>query len=414
MNALFESRYTGLVAAMVRVELRPHDPAVAITAGEMPAWFSDESRLGCSGAGWNAEDAELACFGEGVERCLARALPCDESLEAAWATWPLDEPAIDPQGWVLFHPDQYAATGFPFQPLTSDTLCRWACCRMALSGSPIWAPEELIYLNPRRGECQRHAFGFSTGLSCGRWTDPVLLRGAQEVIERDALMGAWWRSYPVEEWPIEVVRKALQPDQWRQVERPNLLYRAYRIHSPFSSHVTMVSLSGTDEEGWVFSVGSACRESRDASWQKSVLEAVQGRHCVRQLLGACMRQEALVADDHVPTTFFEHALHYAIHPEELAKTVLCGAAPPNCGGAVEEPESLELLQDRLGPERPILFRNLTPPHLAAESSNWLVLRVLVPGLQPMHGDHRLPFLGGPLWRPRSVSEWSNIAPHPFA
>ncbi len=415
MDALYESRYTGLVSAMVRVDLQPHDPAVAISAGEMLAWFDGEPGLGCSGAGWNADQADMACIGEGIERCLARALPCDASVEAKWVSWPLAEPASDPERWVLFHPEQYATAEFPFEPLTRDTLCRWTCCRVAESGSPCWVPEELVYLNTRRGECQRHTFGFSTGLSSGLRSDPVLLRGAQEVVERDALMGAWWGRYLVEEWPIEVVREALQPQQWRQVARPNLQYRAYHIRSPFSSHVTMVSISGMDEEGWVFSVGSACRESRGASWRKSVLEAIQGRHCVRQLLGARNQQAGAYAGaDDVPTTFFEHALHYAIHPDRLADTVLENAAAPAGDDESETVESLELLQHRLGSERPILYRNLTPPPIAAELPDWLVLRVLVPGLQPMHGDHRLPFLGGPLWHPRRVSEWPSIPPHPFA
>ena len=69
--------------------------------------------------------------------------------------------------------------------------------------------------------------------------------------------------------------------------------------------------------------------------------------------------------------------------------------------------------ERLGPDRPVLFRNLTPPAVAREPGDWYVLRVLVPGLQPMHGDHRLPFLGGPLWRPRTAAEWRRTPPHPF-
>ena len=37
---------------------------------------------------------------------------------------------------------------------------------------------------------------------------------------------------------------------------------------------------------------------------------------------------------------------------------------------------------------------------------WHVLRVMVPGLQPLHGNHLLPHLGGPLWAPRGWKEWS--------
>jgi hypothetical protein len=41
------------------------------------------------------------------------------------------------------------------------------------------------------------------------------------------------------------------------------------------------------------------------------------------------------------------------------------------------------------------------------------MRVIVPELQPLHGDHRMPFLGGPLWN-RPLAAWTTIPPHPFA
>lgn len=412
MPAWYESHFTGLFTLFVRVEPRPHDPSLPMTAGEMPAWNSGEPEIGCAGAGWSAEDSEQACVGEGIERVLARALPHDASVEASWKSWPLDERAIEPGRWVLFHRDQCRSHDFPFAPLTSETVCRWVCCREATTGSPAWVPEELVFLVPRHGECQRHTFGYSTGLSCGRIGDPVLLRGSQEVIERDALVGGWWGLYPVEEWPVETIREVLGEEVWRRVDRPNLRYRFYHIRTPFSAHVTLVSVCGLDHEGWVFSVGSACRETRRASWMKAILEAVQGRHCVRRLLAQWQEngQPAL----NIPTTFFEHALFYALHPERLSQTVLERSTKPTADEHADAVETLHDLQTLLGVNRPILFRNLTPPGLATPPFDWLVLRVVIPGLQPLHGDHRLPFLGGPMWHDRNTSEWQNVPPHPFA
>jgi ribosomal protein S12 methylthiotransferase accessory factor len=412
MPVWYESRFTGLFTLFVRVELRPHDPSLPMTAGEMPAWNRGEPELGCAGAGWTVEESEQACVGEGIERWLARALPRDQSVQSSWSAWPLDEPAVDPARWVLFHPDQYSSRDFPFEPLTRESLTRWCCCREAIFGDPAWVPEELIYLVPRPGECQQHAFGFSTGLSCGRIGDPILLRGAQEVIERDALVGGWWGVYSVEEWPTKSVREQLGEEIWRRVDRPNLRYRFYHIRSPFSSHVTLVSASGLDHEGWVFSVGSACRETRRASWKKSLLEAIQGRHCVRRLLSQWHEAGRPPLD--MPTTFFEHALFYAIHPQQLSRTILEQAAAPTSDPNAEHAETLSDLQIQLGPDHPILFRNLTPPGLASPPLNWLVLRVVIPGLQPLHGDHRIPFLGGSMWRGRSILDWAKTPPHPFA
>jgi hypothetical protein len=209
-----------------------------------------------------------------------------------------------------------------------------------------------------------------------------------------------------------MVRDLLGPAVWGRVDRPNLHYRFYHIRSPFSSHVTLISVQGEDREGWVFSVGSACRETRRASGQKALLEAVQGRHCVRRLLGQW--QETGRRPLEVPTTFLEHALFYALHPRRLLETVLERAAPPSSDPDVDQTEELAALRAKLGGTRPILFRNLTPPGLAAQLPEWEVLRVVIPGLQPLHGDHRLPFLGGPLWGSRPCGDWVSVPPHPFA
>jgi ribosomal protein S12 methylthiotransferase accessory factor len=412
MHCAYDDPYTGLLTQLVRLTPRAHDPAVAITAGEMPPWFPGEQAMGCSGAGWTTDQADQACFGEALERCVARALPCDQSIQAAWSDWPAPEPAIDPASWVLFHDEQYASQGFPFEPLNRETVCRWVCCREAATGAPRWVPEELVFLVHRPGQPPRHTVGLSTGLSCARTADLAVLRGVQEVIERDAVMGGWWGRYPLEEWQPDAVIPTFGESCWNRVSRPSLHYRFYRIRTPFSSHVTLISLSGLDHEGWVFCVGSACRETLDESWLKSLLEVVQGRHCVRRLLARWIESGRPRSD--VPTTFFEHALFYSLNRERLLETVLEHATRSGPGSIPYAWEGPKELRRRLGPDRPILFRNLTPSSLAEGFPDQVVFRVLVPGLQQLHGDHRLPFLGGPLWAPRSCADWASIPPHPFA
>jgi ribosomal protein S12 methylthiotransferase accessory factor len=412
MHRSHDDPFTGLLTELVRPTPRAHDPAVAITAAEMPPWFPGEAAIGASGAGWTTDQADQACFGEALERCLARALPCDQSLEAAWASWPLPEPAIDPSRWVLFHDEQYDLEAFPFKPFTRETVSRWVCCREVPTGKPYWVPEELVFLMHRPGQLPRHTIGLSTGLSCADTAVLAILRGAEEVIERDAIVGGWWGSYPLEQWPAETVRPMVGETHWNRVDRPGLSYRFYRIRTPYSNHVTMISLSGLDREGWVFCVGSACRETLKDSWLKSLLEVVQGRHCVRRLLARWI--EAGRPEAGTPTTFFDHALFYSLNREHLRETVLEHPQPPEPNPGGYQREGLAELCERLGPDRPILFRNLTPPGLGEGLPERFVFRVLVPGLQQLHGDHRLPFLGGPLWAPRSYADWASIPPHPFA
>jgi thiazole/oxazole-forming peptide maturase SagD family component len=405
MDRWYASRFTGLFTHLASIPLRPHDPPVPLWAGRFVSWGPTPKSLSAGGAGWDPASAEAACVGEAIERLMPAPLPADQAIEARFDAWPLDEPAIPPERWILFHPEQYAQPGFPLAPFTRSTLCRWVCFRQAGTGLPWWVPEELAFLEVRSGDRHRICPAVSTGLSCGRLGHPVLLRGLQEVIERDALVGAWWGRYRLEEWPAERVFAALDSSLPPRLLRPNLRYRCYRVESPISDHVTMVTLEGEDREGWCFSIGSACRESRQESWLKSLLEAVQGRHYVRYLLTE--RSSARELCD-----FPAHAVYYSLHREQLAKTVLHRARPPSTDTDGEE-ESLSVLSERLGSNRPVLFRNLTPPGIAQEIRDWVVLKVLVPGLQPLHGDDYFAHLGGPLWAPRGLGDWAGVPPHPF-
>ncbi|HEY0195011.1 MAG TPA: hypothetical protein VGC42_28050, partial [Kofleriaceae bacterium] len=106
----------------------------------------------------------------------------------------------------------------------------------------------------------------------------------------------------------------------------------------------------------------------------------------------------------------------------LATTALARATPAALGRACAEStiepttesitESLRALLRRLGDRHAPVFRLMTPP--AMHDLGWVVVRVILPGLQPLHGDHALPFLGGPAWGDRPVAAYAEIPPHPFA
>lgn len=400
----FDDPYTGILTRLSSIPRRAGDPDVRLWGGVVPPWGPRERELPIGGAGWTEDEARDACVGEAIERHQAYRLPVDEVVDATVAEWPLDEPPVGAGRWTLFHGDQYRTPDFPFAPFTPEHRCRWVCFRDAGTGAPHWIPEECGLLFHARGGAPRISPAYSTGLSCGRAAHPVLLRGLQEVIERDGIVGAWWGGYGLEEWPAGQVWRELDPSLPSRVRRPNRTYRFYRVRSPFSDHVTIVTVEGEDRDGFLFASGSACRETRAASWAKSLLESIQGAAYVRRLrsehggLGG--------VDDR--SDYAHHAAYYAAHPDELRGTVLHRASSPST--IATSTETTSILRERLGSARPVLFRILTPPGIVPD---WRVVRVVVPGLQPLHGNDRWPHLGGPLWS-RPVREWFTMPPHPFA
>lgn len=350
------------------------------------------------GAGWEREEAELAGVGEAIERWQTHRMPQDQTVTASFRQ--LEERAVDPRTWVLFHRDQYASDEFPFEAIDADTECEWVRFREAGSGEPWWVPAELAFLDLRPGTGPRFGPTISTGWSAHSAPQTAMERGLQEVVERDAMIGAWWGRYDVVEHAHDDILAGLPGWVRPRVERPNLRYRWYHIDTPISRHTTAVTVSGDDHEGFCFSIGSACRDTREASWMKSLLEAIQGRHYVRYLIANGLKP------DGAPRKFGEHAVVYSVSPELLSTT--CLEAPPL---RAHEPGPTQPIDELMaGLDAPVLFRAMTPPAL----TGWSVLRVMVPGLQPLHGDHHLPFLGGPLWGDRPIAAWADVPPHPFA
>ncbi len=404
-----QSRFTGLFRSTEVVPRMPHDPDVHVWAGSLLHDRDAAHELATSGIGWTADAAFAAGVGEALERQGCRPLATDDVVIASCQCWPGDEPFVPLDHWVLFHPEQYDRPRFPFARPEPTTPLRWICCGQAVTGSPWWVPIEMVFLDAPTGGAVLGP-SISTGLTCGRPGDPIVLRGAQEVIERDAVVGAWWGRYPLVEHDPGAVWSLLGREIRERAVRPNLTYRFYRVAGPFSAHVAIVSVVGLDHPGMIFSIGSACRSTRRAAWERALLEALQGRLHLRQLL---VHDPAAHFDQGWPIDFTGHALFYSRRPDLLTRTVLhspaSGVTDPDAGME----ESLAVLIERLGSERPVLIRHLSRPEWQEIGETCRVVRVVIPGLQPLHGHHGYPFLGGPLWRPRGLAEWAVTLPHPF-
>src|SRR6516164_4542801 len=121
------SLYTGLFRRFGKLPIRAHDPGLALYSGMPAPWAAHAGSYEAGGIGLDEAAAEAACVGEAIERLQPYPLPDDRTAAASHDRWPFDEPAVAPEAWVLFHPDQYRQPGFPFQPLTGATECSWVC-----------------------------------------------------------------------------------------------------------------------------------------------------------------------------------------------------------------------------------------------------------------------------------------------
>lgn len=398
--------YTGPLRLLEPAPLRPHDPAVRVWSGRLRVAGAGDVDRDVGGAGWTDAAARGACMGEALERLGVGSRARDGAIHGARDALPGE--AYPEGGWVGFLPEQYGAPGFPYRRFTADLELAWVRFRRSDSGAPVWVPRDLAELDPGPGHRHLLGPGTSTGSAVGPRAGGAVLRGLQEVIERDAVVGAWWGALALEELDPAGVREVLGKDVMTRLTRPNLTWRFLRVATPFSRHVCVALLAGEDREGFCFSVGTACRETRAAGLEKAALEAVQGRHWIRALrAGRGPDPLARPLRD-----FADHALYYSLAPGELAATPFAPGTLPLVPAADPAREDLGELRAALGPDRPVLVRDATPPRVVRRSPSLRVVRVVVPGMQPLTPDERLPLLGGPYWG-RAASDHAALPPHPF-
>jgi len=369
--------------------------AAATTANSHPGTPTDmKSAVG--GAGTTREAAVMASLGEALERYLASSYRHGHAPLRSEAE--LDCEAISAAAFAQFSPQQRCQEGFPFQQATQATSARWVNGRRLSSESPCAVPAFAVYLPyvPEPGEAPI-APGISTGLACGDSQESALLGAVCEVIERDALALTWMTGIT----PPRIDQDSFL-DQAGDLLPPRDECRAYDLTSDIGVPVVLVVCRGQGPSGRLLSVGSASRPDRDAAIRKAAMEASQDRVYVRHLVEQDPDWRPRPDYSNV-TDFSYHARLYSVRPDLVdgAFAFLDGMATdrtfiPTLSQREREPtgETLNrVIRRLLDSGHDGAWVDLTPEW--AKSQRLHVVKLVVPTLLPLHGDHRLPYLGHP-------------------
>jgi bacteriocin biosynthesis cyclodehydratase domain-containing protein len=365
------------------------------------------------GAGFTRRSALLATLGETVERYAAGLFRRADLVLSSYAG--LDEPAVAPEVFALYSPEQYGQPGFPYAPFTADTVVRWVRAVRQRDGAVVRVPASQVYLPYRRvrGE-EEFAPCISTGMAAGPSMTAATLSGLQEVVERDALAISWLHRLP----PRPVAEEAVaQSSDLRHAlgRRSSWSVRFHDLSLDLDVPVIAAVMRYRHDREDILSFGSACRGDVTAAAEKAFLEAAQGLTYVRRLLRAHADWECAPDFSNVDD-FNKHAILYTKYPtlrERAGYLVAPGeaadAAPDGPAAAGRTPRPVDAPGPDAGPEtdHDRLTRivqqlaalgyetyvvDLTTPDVAALGVR--VVRVMVPGLQHLSGIHARRFLGG--------------------
>jgi ribosomal protein S12 methylthiotransferase accessory factor len=422
---------SGIIQSIIPNWLEQGDPliyafgAVACQAGPLEL-EPQTNRAG--GASISRDNALAATIGEAVERYSSAYY---EPQELTFATYnEVAENAVHPSDFGLYSERQYQTPGFPFKPFTPDSLISWTWGYSLQRKRPTLVPASLTYLPFRansKGKEVNIVMTTSTGLACGNTIEEAILSGVGEVVERDAITCFWMNRLALPH--VEVDQDSAIYDLFKEkLDMPGLRYYLCEATTDVGIPVFFTLMVGNSNFGQMINSGSQANPSTEQAALKSLVEAAHGRPYVRHIIQQ-LGEWKPSADFSTVRSFQDHAAFYTRSPEHF--DALDFVTAPRATKRLSDIKNLstgsvskdiECYLSKLAAKGfDVIVVDLTPPDI--EEVGFKVVRVIVPGLQLLHGDHQSPFLGcarlynvpealGYSDRPRKEEEM-NPYPHPL-
>jgi ribosomal protein S12 methylthiotransferase accessory factor len=351
------------------------------------------------GAALDRNRAIAATIGEAVERYCASYYDPAAMVFASFKE--VAGQAVHPSKFGLFSERQYKDRDFPFKPFTENSRISWTWGYSLQNRRPVLVPACLTYL-PFIFEGHRKethiANTTSTGLACGNSIEEAILSGIGEVVERDALCCFWMNRLPVPH--VEIDEDCPIYDSFKEkLERPGLKYYVCDVTTDLGIPVFFTLLIGGSNLGRMVNAGSQANPATYQAALKSLVEAAHGRPYVRYI----MREQPnwkYSPDFSTVRNFQDHAAFYTRAPQEFhALDFITRPRPVKRLSEMKDLSTGSVLGDiefylsRLAEhDLDVIAVDLTTPDI--EEVGFKVARVIVPGLQLLHGDRKM-FLGGP-------------------
>ncbi len=419
---------TGIIQGLVDLPLETNDPRffhIAAPLADTARYFGMQCYRHNGGAALTRDRATISAIGEAVERycggfydsvSLLRARPRD-----------LGGTAVNLADFALFTGDQYAAPGFPMARPSQDAYYYWVKGRSLLRDVEVYVPAAFVYvpyLFTTREEFI--TLPISTGLACGSTFEDAVLRGLYEVVERDAFAITWLNRMAV---PRVLIHRPRSPMLAQVVERFREVDLAVSVNLATTDlGIPVVITLSLDDTGAGPASVIAARADFDIenAIARSLEETAQTRLWARKLMRdrpefepAPDFSDIIRGEDHVrlycDMKMRKHLDFLLDAPDEIRVRDL--PAPPHAPHG-----RLDLCLEVLAAKGfDVIVVDVTTADIA--STGFHVVRVIVPGLQPLDMDHNWRYLGGKrLYEvpvrlgfeeyPRGPEDM-NPVPHPF-
>ncbi len=392
----------GLIRRIDETRYLAQDPVVfctGVVAADFARCLENGQAVKAGGAGPNAAVAVATAIAETVERHCTCFYDPDLLVEgSARELAPL---AVSPELLRFFTREQleHFGKGAPAH-FDDDTRLRWAWGYSLTRRTPRLVPASRVYMNyrPLPGEA-RIGHSASTGLAAGLTREEAILSALLELVERDAVTIAWLQGWAGRRIDVDDLDTAASLRTRAWTDRRSVDVRAFELATDLDIPAVLLVMRRQTEIGPVACVGSAARLSARQALLKSMHEAAQNFPYLRYVLeGEKHWQPA--PDFSNLETFDHHFLTYLKRPELVPQGFAfldrCPLRVPlsqipdgSTGRVLGDLECCLARIEKAGYE--VIACDLTTPDVA--EVGFSVVRVVIPGLMPLHSHHRRPHLG---------------------
>lgn len=424
----------GLVRALQQGVSRAQDPeffAMGLATQDLARFSEIENSGKAGGGGEYPEQALVATLGEAIERYCT--LFFDKSTMVKGTARELGDDVVDVDLIRYFSEEQIAKHGdsLGYKYFTEDSETYWVWGTSLTTGKPRLVPASQIYLNYKIDEGEvcpgKNA---STGLAAGGTIEEAILTGLFEIVERDCFTIAWLHRKVKSRIGIDDPElERLLYDRFHYAHPDvDIVFYDITLDVPIPSIFAVMQRPA--EFGFANCVTSVSRLSMREAIHKGLRELGQELPYIRYLRHQLEDWEP--KDDYSDlVTFDHHFTFYSKRPE------LVGEAMAFCTEVKDEVPLSELPDHTTG--RPLGDIQRSVDFLAEHGYevivvdittedirelDWSVVRVIVPGLVPLYGNHNRQYHGVPrLWDIPKKLGWAengwdpnaglNPYPHPF-
>lgn len=395
----------------------PHLPDFPVTASAGMSTFSagqfDPRGMGQVGSGKGLDEvsAHISAIGEAIERYSAARFRLSDLKYAGIGQ--LSGDYVDPDKLVLYSKRQYHTPGFPFAPWRADQKIHWTRGQWLGLSTPVWVPALVSYFNFSAPYKEQFSQVSSNGLAAGQSDEDAAIRATYELIERDAMMLAWYAQLPGQRLSLDSQyqgkMRLLIDDITARGIQLELYLLDVGIHVP-----TVVCLGlGNGINTPAASVSLATHGDIHVAMRKALLEQghvmpylchlmISGHKIPRQI------NEVQSLEDHAAYYFAGDklaAFDFMRQPAEMAMDPGLWPYPPiqNAG---------DLRQRLLAANVDVAIVDVTAPDIAL--SPFRVARAVGVNMQPIHFGEQYKRVDNPRMRRLLKGRAVNMNPHPIA